>query len=88
MIRQTVEAAKGKKGAPVPPRLVFAQWCQHYRALPGPGGLGDQDYREMYLNDVLPRIYEAVYAWRNNGGAGLSQGHRNIINWLAKIGAM
>lgn len=46
----------------------------------------DQDYREMYLNEVLPRIYEAVQYWRKHGGAGMSDGDQKIIGWLAKTG--
>ncbi len=71
----------------MPPRLNFALWCEEYRALPGPGGLYDQDYREMYINEVLPDIYSAVLSWRAHGDR-LTRGERSIINWLAKIGAM
>jgi hypothetical protein len=53
-----------------------------------PGSMFEQDYREMYLNDVLPRIYEAVYAWRTSGGKDLSSGDKSIIGWLVKQGAM
>lgn len=83
-----VAAAKGKPGAVAPHRLVFAQWCSNYRALPGAGGLYDQDYREIYLNEVLPQIYDAVSHWRRKNGIGLSEGDQKIINWLAKTGAM
>lgn len=48
----------------------------------------EQDYREMYLNDALPRIYEAVQAWRAHGGANMSEGDKQIIGWLAKTGMM
>jgi len=41
----------------------------------------------MYLNDMLPRIYEAVQSWRHNG-AKMSSSDRSVINWLVKIGAM
>lgn len=81
-------AAKGKPGANAPRRLVFAQWCNSYRALPGSGGLYDQDYREIYLNEVLPRIYDAVSNWRKKNGIGLNDGDQKIISWLAKTGAM
>lgn len=87
-MRAVVEAAKGKPNAEVPPRLAFAWWCDKYRALPGAGGLSEQDYREMYLNDVLPRIYEAVQHWRTRGGVGLSESDKKIVNWLVKTGAM
>lgn len=81
-----VDAAKGKKGAAPPPRLVFAWWCAQYRALPGQGGLGEQDYREMYINDVLPRIYDAVQYWRTHGGFGMSAGDKAIMGWIVKMG--
>lgn len=42
----------------------------------------------MYLNDVLPRIYEAVQHWRTPGGKAQSEGDKKIINWLVKTGAM
>lgn len=83
-----MDAAKGKRGAAPPPRLVFAWQCKEYRALPRAGALGDQDYREMRLNDVLPRIYDAVYYWRTHGGFGMSAGDKSIIGWLAKSGMM
>jgi hypothetical protein len=83
-----VDAAKRKKGANIPPRLVYAWWCDKYRTLPRIGGIDDQDYRELYLNDVLPRIYEAVSNWRAGGGAKLSQPDQAVITWLVKVGAM
>lgn len=82
-----VDAAKRKKGASPPPRLVFAWQCEKYRALPRAGGIGDQDYREMYLNDVLPQIYEAVSNWRT-AGAKITPSDHEVIRWLVKIGAM
>ena len=88
MIRDIVEAAKGKKGADIPPRLVYAWRCKEYRALPQAGGLGGQDYRQIYLNDVLPRIYEAVQHWRVKGGFDMSASDKSIIGWLSKTGMM
>lgn len=81
-------AAKGKRDAEPPPRLMFAWWCDKYHSLPTPGNLPEQDYREMYLNDVLPRIYDAVSAWRTSGGQNLSANTKKMIGWLVKIGAM
>lgn len=81
-------AAKKKKDAAPPPRLVFAWWCEKYQTLPRSGGINDQDYREMYLNDVLPRIYEAVSNWRNSGGAKMSPADFSVISWLVKTGMM
>ena len=83
-----MDAAKKKKGAQPPPRLIYAWWCDKFRALPSAGGVNDQDYREMYLNDVLPRIYEAVSNWRAGGGAKMSPADQAVITWLVKIGAM
>jgi hypothetical protein len=67
---------------------MYAWWCEKYRVLPGPGRLSDQDYREMYLNDTLPRIYEAVSHWRHSRGKSLSSSDQSVISWLAKMGAM
>lgn len=88
MILGVVEAAKRKKGAKPPPRLQLAWWCIQYNALPGRGGLLDQDYRELYLNSALINIYEAVTAWRTHGGARMSPEAQQIINWLVKTGMM
>jgi hypothetical protein len=72
----------------MPPRLRFAWWCDKYHSLPGAGSIAEQEYREVYLNDALPRIYDAVYSWRTNGGFGLSAGEKKVIGWLVKMGAM
>lgn len=78
-------AAKGK--GPPPPRLRFAWWCLKYNLLPKSGSMAEQDYREMYLNDVLPNIYSAVSNWRANP-AGMDPSGAAIIMWLAKQGLM
>ena len=82
-----VECAKGKKGAQSPPQLIVAWWCERYQALPKSGGIYEQDYREMYLNDILPRIYDAVRAWRK-GSLNLESSDTSIIMWLVKTGMM
>lgn len=41
----------------------------------------------MYLNDVLPQIYEAVTNWRT-AGAKITPSDHEVIRWLVKIGAM
>lgn len=83
-----MDAAKQKKNAAPPPRLIYAWRCEKFGILPRAGGFDDQDYREMYLNDVLPRIYEAVSNWRTQGGVKMSPSDQAVINWLVKIGAM
>lgn len=79
--------AKGKKGVTVPPLLVLAAWCERYHTLPRAGSLLEQDYREMFQMDFLPRVFEAVSRWRQSS-RDLSQGDRAMVNWLVKNGIM
>jgi len=80
-----VQFAKGK--GPQPPELRAAWWGRTYHALPRPGAVYDQDYREMILNDSLTSIDEAVYNWRHNSMT-MSEDDRQTILWLVKIGAL
>ena len=84
MIEAAVQAAKGK-GRP-PPRLAFAWWCLKYHTLPNHlKPLPEQVYREMYLNDLLPAVYDAVSNWRN--GTATPAEYKTIL-WLARLRAM
>lgn len=80
--------AKNLPGAKAPKRLVVSSWMSAYHALPRLGGILDQPYREMFLNDQIQAIYSAVVNWRSHGGMGLNRGDAATIAWLVKHGLM
>lgn len=69
-----------------PPLELRLMWqCKRFNALPGPGGVNQQDYRTMHRMTVFDNVYNAVNHMRHAVGAqihNLSDSERAIIKWL------
>jgi len=69
---------------------MMAWRCKSWNALPEAGGMMDQDARLMYRMGVLERIYKTIARYRSMRGEQihtLTDGERDILRWLIKIGA-
>jgi len=53
--------------------------------LPKDGGMNDQDYRTMYLMNILALVYDAALAWHNSP-KDMTPDQQRIFAWLHKQG--
>jgi len=79
-----VAAANNKKKEP-PPILVLCWQCKGWDTLPKAGGMNDQDYRTMYLMNLLSRVYDAALAWKKSP-KDMTSDQQRVFAWLLEQG--
>lgn len=84
-------AATADDDGPPPPELTLGWYCEKWKALPGAGGVLDQEYQVMRRITAMLNIYDAVTRLRGMRGAqihGLTDNERVIIRYLLDNGML
>jgi hypothetical protein len=53
--------------------------------LPEAGGMNDQDYRTIFLMNLLARVYDATLAWHSKDRK-MTADQEKVFLWLHEIG--
>jgi hypothetical protein len=80
-----VVAAAGNEDKEPPPILSHYWRCMKWNTLPKAGGMDDQDYRTIYLMNILARVYDAAQAWHSPDGK-MTADQEAVFLWLHEIG--
>jgi len=83
LLRATVAAASNENKEP-PPLLNLYWQCMKWGTLPEAGGMNDQDYRTIFLMNILFRVYDAARAWHSKEKMTADQ--EKTFLWLHDIG--
>ena len=82
---RAVVAAASREDKEPPPILNLYWQCMKWGALPKVGGMNDQDYRTIYLMNILSRVYDAAQAW-HSPKTKMTADQERVFLWLHEIG--
>ena len=84
LLKAAVNTATEKNKEP-PPLLKLYWQCRKWGALPKAGGINDQDYRTMYLMNILALSYDAAEAW-HKAPKDMTPTQKDTFLWLNEVG--